>query len=134
MMELLPIFVYGTLKRGQCREKYWPRAPLSVETAFTRGRLYDLGPYPAMTAGHDLIRGELWHLRPEDLGATLETLDSIEGCVDGTGDQYIRVVIDCLDETGRRQRAYAYHFAQLEKIGRFPVVAVRPSGYCEWTP
>jgi gamma-glutamylcyclotransferase (GGCT)/AIG2-like uncharacterized protein YtfP len=87
-----------------------------------------------MVPGDDTIRGELWHLRPDDLRKTLDALDVIEGCVEGTGDQYNRVIIDCLGEDGETHRAYAYHFADLDQIKRFPVVAVGSDGYCEWFP
>ena len=132
MNEPLPIFVYGTLQRGQCRERCWPRPPLRVEPATTRGRLYDLGPYPAMVPGDDWIRGELWHLRPEDVPLTLETLDAVEGCVEGTGDQYRRVVIECRDQNGATHRAYAYHFAQPEQIDRRQLIRPNSRGVCEW--
>ena len=134
MIEPLPIFVYGTLKRGQCRERCWPRRPVRVEGAVARGRLYDLGPYPAMVAGDDLIRGELWHLRPEDMEETLQRLDAVEGCVEGTGDQYERVVIECQDENGGNHRAYAYQFASPDAVQRFPIITPAPDGHCEWLP
>jgi gamma-glutamylcyclotransferase (GGCT)/AIG2-like uncharacterized protein YtfP len=134
MLEHLPIFVYGTLKRGQCRERCWPKPPLRVQTAVTRGRLYDLGPYPALVPGDDLVRGELWHLDPGDLPETLEKLDAVEGCVEGTGDQYTRVAIECQDKNGRTHRAYAYQFANPDKITRFPIVTPAPNGHCEWQP
>jgi gamma-glutamylcyclotransferase (GGCT)/AIG2-like uncharacterized protein YtfP len=134
MIEPLPIFVYGTLKRGQCRQRCWPRQPVRVEWAVVRGRLYDLGPYPAMVTGDDLIRGELWHLRPEDVPETLERLDEIEGCVEGTGDQYVRVIIECRDDQDGSHRAYAYQFARRDTIERYPVVTAAANGFCEWFP
>lgn len=73
------VFVYGTLRQGQCRENLWPRRPLSVAVAYVRGHLFDLGPYPAMLAGGDPIRGECWALRGEDIEETLRVLDEIEG-------------------------------------------------------
>src|SRR5438093_3247250 len=46
--EALPVFVYGTLKRGEERARCWPRSPERVVPATTQGRLYDLGTYPAL--------------------------------------------------------------------------------------
>src|SRR6056297_1504244 len=74
-----PIFVYGTLKRGECRGGCWPRAPRSVQPGFIRGRLLDLGPFPGWVPGDGWIRGEVWEIGAADLAATLETLDEIEG-------------------------------------------------------
>jgi gamma-glutamylcyclotransferase (GGCT)/AIG2-like uncharacterized protein YtfP len=91
----LAIFVYGTLQRGQVRERCWPRPALRVEPATVRGWLFDLGPYPALVvpaAGEvaDTIAGELWHVAADDLEVTLAALDRIEGfqgnattCIDG---------------------------------------------------
>jgi hypothetical protein len=87
-----------------------------------------------MIAGDDLIRGELWHLRPEDMRRTLDALDVIEGCVEGTGDQYERIIIECHDENGQSHRAYAYHFVHSHQLKPYPVLTVGPNGYCEWPP
>ncbi len=88
------VFVYGTLKRGQCRERMWPRAPLSIRPGFVRGWLFDLGPYPAMWCAGchecdvdsfdddpcqcDWIEGELWSFAKQDMATTIEELDEIE--------------------------------------------------------
>ena len=37
------VFVYGTLMRGELRERCWPHQPLCVIPACVRGLLYDLG-------------------------------------------------------------------------------------------
>ena len=73
------LFVYGTLKQHQLRGRLWPHPPLAIETAVTRGELYDLGSYPGIAAGSDWVLGELWTLHPQHMPATLQTLDSIEG-------------------------------------------------------
>lgn len=73
------LFVYGTLKQNQLRGSMWPHPPVSIETAVTRGELYDLGSYPGMAMGSDWVLGELWTLQPHHIQATLQTLDSIEG-------------------------------------------------------
>ena len=88
------VFVYGTLKRGQCRETMWPRAALSIRPGYVRGWLFDLGPYPAMWCADcdelenessendlcqcDWIEGEVWTLAKEDMSITIEELDEIE--------------------------------------------------------
>ena len=86
------VFVYGTLKRMQRRGNAWPRTPVEVQVAFTLGQLYDLGPYPAMTAGKDIVSGELWSFRPDDITATIKVLDEIEGVSHG---MYERVEVNC---------------------------------------
>ena len=126
------VFVYGTLQRGQCRERLWPRAPLKVEPAWTLGALYDLGPYPALVAGSDRILGEAWHFAAADLPPTLDILDGIEGHRGAADDLYVRVAIECVFESGRRIPAHAYRYARTENLR--PLQRIRPdeSGYCRW--
>lgn len=108
------VFVYGTLKRGQCRETMWPRTPLSIRPGFVRGWLFDLGPYPAMWCGdcHELendspendrcpcdwIEGEVWTLAKEDLSITIDELDEIESTNQPqTPNQYDQILVRAYD-------------------------------------
>ena len=89
------IFVYGTLRRGQCRENQWPCRARSIVRAFVSAKLYDLGPYPAIVEGQDAVAGERWDLAPEDLAKTFFVLDQIEGFVEGrTCNLYERRIIE----------------------------------------
>ncbi|HEX5104323.1 MAG TPA: gamma-glutamylcyclotransferase family protein, partial [Pirellulaceae bacterium] len=96
----LPIFVYGTLQRGPCRERCWPRQPLRVESARVRAALYDLGPYPALVASDDKIAEELWQLAEGDLPVTLAELDRVEGYAGQIDDLYRRATISCQTASG----------------------------------
>lgn len=129
------VFVYGTLKRGQIRERMWPRTPIRITNATTRGTLFDLGEYPAMTTGNDLVQGEVWELAPEDMDATLRVLDQIEDYREAPDDLYKRVVIECELDTGKTGEArgiveaFAYHYAaELRDSWRIPAIA----GRCSW--
>ncbi len=84
------LFVYGTLKRGECRQERWPRPPVEVRAATLRAALYDLGPYPAIGTGEDLVAGELWFIAAEQMDETLRVLDEIEGFGQGGTDLYTR--------------------------------------------
>jgi gamma-glutamylcyclotransferase (GGCT)/AIG2-like uncharacterized protein YtfP len=79
MEPLVHVFVYGTLKRGQCREHCWPIAPAVTRAAWTFGRLFDLGAYPAMLPGKERIAGECWSFLEGQLPSVLLVLDRIEG-------------------------------------------------------
>jgi gamma-glutamylcyclotransferase (GGCT)/AIG2-like uncharacterized protein YtfP len=127
------VFVYGTLKRGQCREQFWPRAPLAVETALVRGRLVDLGPYPALLPGDRWIRGELWRFADEDMSETLRVLDEVEGYAGLGEDLYRRVVITCHTTEGAEVAAYAYQFAQPQRAGQAIEVLPGADGVCCWS-
>lgn len=84
------VFVYGTLKRGQCREQCWPAKPLSIRDAEVRGTLFDLGPFPALQGGDGRVSGEVWEFAQEDMTAVLATTDAIEGFNNSPSDLYQR--------------------------------------------
>ncbi len=143
----LPIFVYGTLKRGMCREPAWPHPPLQVETAYAAGRLFDLGAYPAMTTGPHWIQGELWSFQAEHLVKTLATIDAIEGFQGRDQDLYKRVVVPCWPARPDRQNpalsarhltgdpaisAYTYHYA--DDLTHAAEIDPDAAGICLWTP
>ena len=125
------VFVYGTLMRGQCRERSWPRRPLSIEPAWTLGRLYDLGHYPALVEGTDRIAGELWNFAAEDIGETLRVLDRIECYCQRTDDLYRRLLIECTTVAGDLASAFTYCYARPLPDGA-RIVAANASGHCEW--
>lgn len=124
-------FVYGTLRRGEVRERCWPRLPLDVAPAYVFATLYDLGPYPAIVDGANRVRGELWTLAPEDLEATLLALDRVEGYNQGGPDWYVRRLIVCYTRDGRRHDAYAYFWANPATIAHLPQVPPDDEGYCD---
>ncbi|NJK99323.1 MAG: gamma-glutamylcyclotransferase [Spirulinaceae cyanobacterium SM2_1_0] len=70
------VFVYGTLKPGECN--YADCAPwvVAATPAWTRGELYALPlGYPALTEGDRRVEGVLLQLRA---AAALEQLDALE--------------------------------------------------------
>lgn len=112
-------FVYGTLKRGECRQAAWPALPLSIEPGYVRGTLYDLGPYPALVAGDDWILGEVWRFASASLDAVRATLDAIE--VYGQPDEpdlYLRRPIDVYASPAgaRRVVCETYFFADVAAL------------------
>jgi gamma-glutamylcyclotransferase (GGCT)/AIG2-like uncharacterized protein YtfP len=126
------VFVYGTLKRGECRAKFWPYPPLAVESATIRGRLYDLGPYPALGPGDDTIRGEVWHLAEADMPETLRILDEVEGATQLGTAYYRRIVVTCITDDGKSHQAFAYEFAHLNRLRPDQIVAPNDANECSW--
>src|SRR5687767_9038822 len=110
-MSIHRIFVYGTLQRGECRERCWPHAPLRIDEAVIRAALYDLGPYPAIGPGDELVRGELWEIAPDQLEETLRVLDEVEGYTQLGHDLYVRRLVACQLGDGRELSAWTYYFA-----------------------
>ena len=104
------VFVYGTLKRGECRADLWPFSPKSVVLARARGALYDLGDYPAMTLGDDWIAGEVWTFEASQMERTLQVLDEIEGYFGNQNDLYRRLLIECHLEGDATANCFSYHY------------------------
>ncbi len=128
------LFVYGTLQRGQCREGCWPHAPLRVEPAVIRGRLHDLGPYPALVEGDDLIGGEAWHLAPEHVARTLVVLDEVEDAAVGEAGLYARRIVECRTHGGQTLSAYAYYYCGPQDLAGHLRVPADDDGVCRWRP
>jgi len=128
----LAIFVYGTLKRGQVRERCWPHQPLAVEPATVRGTLYDLGPYPALVPGDETVGGELWRFAQEHLAATLAALDRVEGHAGRPDDLYRRVIVPCQTAT-EIAHAWTYQLAQSHLLASARRIAPDEQGICVWT-
>lgn len=122
--EIVSVFVYGTLKRGQCREGMWPVDPLRVSSVFTHGTLFDRQDYPAMTSGTDEVVGEKWDFFPQQMQRVLEVLDAIEGANQpGIPDLYRRVVVPTWDlcqsvtvgspsDIDTAGKSFTYHYAR----------------------
>lgn len=106
------LFVYGTLKRGQLNGPLLAPYRRSVEPAWTRGHLYDLGLFPALVRGEGTVQGEIVRLAAADLARVLPILDQLEDYRpnDAVNSIYLRRVIDVWTASGEHERAYAYCF------------------------
>jgi gamma-glutamylcyclotransferase (GGCT)/AIG2-like uncharacterized protein YtfP len=121
------VFVYGTLKRGQCRAHRWPASPLRVFEAWTRGYLLGRQDYPALTPGGQRVRGELWVFALDDVPRVLEVLDQIEGTHgNAPGDLYHRhrvTVFDLREGVQHHGHGYFYNLdAQANGFRPVPVL------------
>jgi gamma-glutamylcyclotransferase (GGCT)/AIG2-like uncharacterized protein YtfP len=114
------VFVYGTLMRGECRQRCWPHEPVRVDQAAIRAALYDLGPYPAIGPGDEPVPGELWEIAPEDLEETLRVLDRVEGYGELGQDLYVRRLVTCETSDGRRVPAWTYYFGDESRLAAAP--------------
>ncbi|MCA9186672.1 MAG: gamma-glutamylcyclotransferase family protein [Pirellulaceae bacterium] len=126
------VFVYGTLKRGQCRERCWPRRPTRIELATIVGQLYDLGHYPAWIPGEGRVEGELWSFHEADLPATLRELDAIEGYAQKPTDLYRRVVIECTTFSGEEAWAFTYQYIRTGRLDDRLQIPPDSNGLARW--
>lgn len=87
------VFVYGTLKRGDCRHRFLAGGKfLGLATTSAGYRLFHLGEYPAMVAdpAGGQIEGEVFEVSD----AILRLLDEVEGVADAL---YVRKTVPLLD-------------------------------------
>ncbi len=130
------VFVYGTLKRGECRAALWPAEPTSIREAWVHGNLYGRGDYPAMTDGVDHVLGERWEFDESVMPCVLKRLDQIEGVGhNGEPDLYLRVTIQTWSPQGESLgEAYAYHYANDPETDGFEKVKPdRADRFVSWS-
>lgn len=76
MSASIRLFVYGTLKPGECNYGYCQQQVIAAEAAIAFGALYALPlGYPAMTLGSSPVQGVLLSFAD---AAVLEQLDQLE--------------------------------------------------------
>src|SRR5262245_43138470 len=127
------LFLYGTLLPGLARPpvadlvaRLRPLGPATVP-----GRLYDLGPYPALVSDGAVgsrVCGELFEL-PDD-AALLAALDEYEDCVsaDAAGSQYRRAETVAALADGRAVSCWVYVYQR--DVGR--AVPIPHGDYRRW--
>lgn len=102
----VPLFLYGTLKRGHRRHGLLGGSLLLCPDALAPGyTLVDAGGYPGMIEsppGHR-VSGELFLVSPE----ILARLDEYEDLPSG---EYRRAMVCVFDDRGRSHRVQAYHY------------------------
>ncbi len=120
------LFVYGSLRRGFHHPAYgYIRDHFDfVGDATVKGRLYDLGPYPAAIPDDGgTIIGELYTIREVgQFSWAMAQLDDYEGvcCEDGETPEYKRGSTRA-QVNGEEVEAWIYWYAR--SVEGFPVVA-----------
>jgi len=99
------LFIYGTLRSGQ------PQAPRlggaeSLGLAKVAGELRNLGDYPGLARGTEIVHGELFRI-PE---AALARIDELEGCDpdDPEGSLFRREMRRIMREDGSEVEGWTY--------------------------
>jgi len=129
MSPLRHLFVYGTLKRGECREGCWPLPPTIVQPAWTLGELFDTGPYPALLIGNDAVGGEVWSFHEAEIALVRNILDVIEGTDQpGHDNEYDRASSVAYLLSGQAVQVELYRYAAPERLA----TCVRVTPWLEW--
>lgn len=107
-MEELPLFVFGTLRRGQCNhhliDGYEERMVPARLPGFER-----VAPLMIARRPGSVVEGELYFLRPETYLEVMRQCDALEGIASGetAGEDYRRVRVDVETDEGI-VKAWAY--------------------------
>lgn len=104
------VFVYGTLRKGDANEHWIRDYVKKTQSAWVRGWLFDLGPYPAMVEGTGWVKGELVELM--DCNEALKKLDELEDYF-GPGNPhnlYERIETIAWTDEGERAHCFVYVF------------------------
>jgi len=118
----LPVFVYGTLRRGEKNYSgFLAGRTLREEPATTAGRLFYVadGGYPYLEPGTGTVIGELIHLLPERYEETLQGLDALEEYdpADEANSVYLRREAPVTLENGARVTAWVYYWNTPQIVG-----------------
>lgn len=116
---MIPLFVYGSLLQGMPLFRVIQSAQC-LGPAAGKGRLLDLGPYPGLIPGDELILGMLIEVND----SLLEELDRLEDYypAEPEGSEYHRRPLQVhLLASGTAMTAQAYFYAQ-ETVG-YPVIS-----------
>ncbi len=106
------VFVYGTLMNGETNHHYLQNSTPLGKATMKDYEMYDVGWYPAITPGNNLIIGELYQVPIDDM----LTIDMLEG----EGSLYIKKCETITDAKGKTTFALVYIYnrdtSNLKKI------------------
>ena len=70
------MFVYGTLRKQECREHEMRKISLESKDISIRAKMYDIGAFPAIAMGDGTVHGEIHKIKAEQ--HSFDVLDCIE--------------------------------------------------------
>jgi len=111
------LFVYGTLKKGKGNhDRILSGYDIKITPAWTYGKLYDLGGYPAITQGNNKVYGELIEFANHEILRKIDYLEGFKGA-NNPNNFYKRQEVQVF-VVGDEVSAWAY-FLTKEKIVDF---------------
>lgn len=128
---MVKVFVYGTLKPGECNYQRYCTGVVEEKCAIALGQLFSLPfGYPAMTSGNSPVHGFLLSFTDARILAQLDLLEDYDPQRPVTENEYYRQLIEVYDEAlTSLGNAWAYLMtpAQVNSFGGVPL----PSGRWE---
>jgi gamma-glutamylcyclotransferase (GGCT)/AIG2-like uncharacterized protein YtfP len=110
-VEQLSLFVFGTLRRGECNHHYLAGSYARMLSARLPG-FGKLDPLMIVRRADDVVVGELYDIRPDAWARTIAGCDALEGIAPGkvAGPSYRRVRVRVATSEGEHE-AWAYAHA-----------------------
>jgi gamma-glutamylcyclotransferase (GGCT)/AIG2-like uncharacterized protein YtfP len=101
-MQYLPLFVYGTLRRGFGNYNNYLRGKVAdIVPGTIKGEMFDVGAFPAVVCGEYTVVGELMYIDLADYVDTMKNCDILEGYnPDADFNMYERQIIEVNTEDG----------------------------------
>jgi gamma-glutamylcyclotransferase (GGCT)/AIG2-like uncharacterized protein YtfP len=118
----LPVFVYGTLRRGEKNHaRYLGGRTVSELSGTVAGELFFVadGGYPYLRPGPGRVHGELLELAPQHYASTLAGLDALEEYdpLDEAHSVYLRRSAQVRLADGSERLAWVYYWNLPEVVG-----------------
>lgn len=128
-MSNLNVFVYGTLKPGECNyQRYCMGKVVEQKRAIALGQLFDLPlGYPAMTGGKHPVQGFLLTFCDPSFLAVLDELEDYNPQRTPEENEYIRQQIETHNLAGERLGLAWVYLMTVEQVQRFGGILI-PSG------
>jgi gamma-glutamylcyclotransferase (GGCT)/AIG2-like uncharacterized protein YtfP len=119
MSETVKFFVYGTLKKGGRLSGGVAKYLKNVEKGIIRGKLYNVGAFPAVILGGETsVKGEIHEFESPE--AVHKLLDRIEGCYgNDPNNLYNKEQVEVLTQEGT-ETCYVYEFNR--PVEKLPVI------------
>jgi gamma-glutamylcyclotransferase (GGCT)/AIG2-like uncharacterized protein YtfP len=87
------MFVYGTLRKQECREKIMNEISHYWKNITVRAKMYDIGAFPAIVLDDGIVHGEIHKIKKET--SSFDILDLVEGFTEyGKSSLYHRILIN----------------------------------------
>ena len=124
------LFTYGTLKRGfQNHHRIFGGYDIKITPAWTYGKLYDLGYFPALTEGNNKVYGELIEFDNLEI---LRRVDYLEGfrCVNHPHNYYERRMVEVF-VNNKTVKAWVYVLSD-EQIKQYDGKIIVSGKWIDW--
>jgi gamma-glutamylcyclotransferase (GGCT)/AIG2-like uncharacterized protein YtfP len=126
---MVQVFVYGTLKPGECNyQRYCVGKVVEEKEAIAYGQLFDLSlGYPAMTVGESPVQGFVLTFADSAILGVLDELEDYQEHRQPEKNEYNRLPIATYDKAGKPLGLAWAYLMTFKKVKQFEGILM-PSG------